>query len=152
MGVTCIPSPERARFITLQKRAAALHTAAKAMRPSLASRAQDETFPLWWCQVKLGQFGIAQLARLPAHGCLRIWAVTYKNKAQMFLLSLKVLPALTVLKVNIMWTRCKRFSEPVEKPGLSFLGRIILLYVIGLLTLKPKEGCQASKYFTTHRS
>lgn len=119
MGVTRLPSPERARFITLQKRAAASHSATKAMRPSLASRAQNETFPLWWCQVKLGQFGTAQLARLPAHGCLRIWAVTYKNKTQMFLLSLKILPALTVLKINIMWTRCRRFSEPVEKPSLT---------------------------------
>lgn len=27
---------------------------------------------------------------------------------------------------------------------------LILLYVIGLLTLKPKEGSQAGKYFTIH--
>ena len=124
------------------------------MRPSLASWVQNETFPPCWCQVKLGQFGIAQLARLPAHGCLRIWAVIYKNKRQIFLLSLKILPALTVLKIKIMWARRKRFSKPVEKPGLtvSWGETVILLNVNGLLTLKPKEGREDSKYFATHRS
>lgn len=62
-------------------------------------------------------------------------------------------PALTILKINIIQTRSKRFSEPVEKldPTATCGGRVNLLFVIGALTLKPKEGSQASKYAAAHR-
>lgn len=76
-----------------------------------------------------------------------------KIKAHVRLLPLKIFPALTILEINIIQTRSKRFSEPVEKldPTVPYGGRVNLLFVTGVLTLKPKEGSLASKYVTAHR-
>lgn len=76
-----------------------------------------------------------------------------KIKACELLLPLKIVPALTILKINIIQTRFKRFSEPIEKldPTVPCGGRVNLLFVTGVLTLKPKEDSQASKCTAAHR-